>query len=246
MEQARIEEYVDCLLTSWAVDADGDERVVWLTLHDLLMAVSRFELMNDSCKKMTTQLCKKLQDHFETRFVLKERKETKKKKKFPLKPLLKEKVKKETEEKHDTHTVGDADLEAFRKECEGYVGRYDMQMVVNFYNYYTMRGANGKMRFQNEPYWHTGKRLEGWANNSNTINDALAAERLKKQKQRQATETDTQVKQQQQAAEREMADAQREAELEKSRENQMTTAEYINANPDGILAKIYREKHKNS
>ena len=59
-------------------------------------------------------------------------------------------------------------------------------MVVNFYNYYTIRGANGKMRFQNERYWDTAKRLEGWANNSNTINDAVAAERLKKQKKQQA------------------------------------------------------------
>ena len=64
MEQARIEEYVDCLLTSWAVDADGDERVVWLTLHDLLMAVSRFELMTSEEKELTTALCKKLQDYF--------------------------------------------------------------------------------------------------------------------------------------------------------------------------------------
>ena len=246
MDFDRIDRYVTDLLELSAVGRDGDERNVYEALHHLLSAVSIFEQMTKDERDVMVALKKKLAYFFSPNFSLKERKETKKKKIIPPNPLLKEKEKKETETKHDTHTVGDADLEAFRKECEGYVGRYDMQMVVNFYNYYTMRGANGKMRFQNEPYWHTGKRLEGWANNSNTINDALAAERLKKQKQRQAKEATAAVDQQQQAAEREMADAQREAELEKSRENQMTTAEYINANPDGILAKIYREKHKNS
>ena len=226
MEDARIEEFVDCLLESWALDDDGDERVVKLTLHDLLMAVSRFEVMKDGQKALTMALCKKLQEHFDTKFSIKERKETKKKKIIPPNPLIKEKEKKETETKHDTHTVGDADLEAFRKECEGYVGRYDMQMVVNFYNYYTIRGANGKMRFQNEPYWHTGKRLEGWANNSNTINDALAAERLKKQKQRQAKEATAAVDQQQQARQREEANDQLDREIEERKRGAVSYEEY--------------------
>ena len=183
---AKIEQYVSCLLESWAVYDSGEERVVWQTLHDLLMAVSRYELMTDDEKALTTALAKKMQIHFETKFSIKERKETKKKKNFPPNPLLKEKAKKETEEKQDTHTVGDADLEAFRKECLKYIGKYDQQMVANFYNYFTQRDANGKMRFQNEPYWDTGKRIEAWANNSNTINDAVAAERRQKQKKRQA------------------------------------------------------------
>ena len=183
---AKIEQYVSCLLESWAVYDSGEERVVWQTLHDLLMAVSRYELMTDDEKALTTALAKKMQIHFETKFSIKERKETKKKKNFPPNPLLKEKAKKETEEKQDTHTVGDADLEAFRKECLKYIGKYDQQMVANFYNYFTQRDANGKMRFQNEPYWDTGKRIEAWANNSNTINDAVAAERRQKQKKKQA------------------------------------------------------------
>ena len=67
MEGRRIEEYVDCLLESWAV-YDDNERVVWQTLHDLLMAVSRYELMTDDEKALTTALCKKMQIHFETKF----------------------------------------------------------------------------------------------------------------------------------------------------------------------------------
>ena len=60
MELAKVEQYVSCLLESWAVYDSGEERVVWQTLHDLLMAVSRYELMTDRYKEMTTQLCKKL------------------------------------------------------------------------------------------------------------------------------------------------------------------------------------------
>ena len=73
MEEHRIEEFVDCLLESWALDDDGDERVVKLTLHDLLMAVSRFEVMKDGQKALTMALCKKLQEHFDTKFSIKER-----------------------------------------------------------------------------------------------------------------------------------------------------------------------------
>ena len=185
MEQTRIEEYVDCLLTSWAVDADGDERVVWQTLHDLLMAVARYELMADRYKEMTTQLCKKLQHHFETRFILKERKRKAKKEKIPPNPLLKEKQTKEKEEKNPP-TVGDAELEAFRKECLGYVGQYDQQQVANFYHYWTERDETGRMRFQNQRYFNVGTRLGRWVKNQYTANDTAAAERLKKQKSRQA------------------------------------------------------------
>ena len=185
MEERRIEEFVDCLLESWALDDDGDERVVKLTLHDLLMAVSRFEVMKDGQKALTMALCKKLQEHFDTKFSIKERKETKKKKNFPPNPLLKEKAKKDTEETTPP-SVGDADLEAFRKECEGYVGKYGPQLMNKFYNYFTQRDANGKMRFQKEQYWDMSKRLESWSSNLYTANDTAAAERLKKQKKRQA------------------------------------------------------------
>ena len=226
MDFEKIDRYVTDLLELSAVGRDGDERNVYEALHHLLSAVSIFEQMTKDERDVMVALKKKLAYFFSPNFSLKERKETKKKKIIPPNPLLKEKEKKETETKHDTHTVGDADLEAFRKECEGYVGRYDMQMVVNFYNYYTIRGANGKMRFQNEPYWHTGKRLEGWANNSNTINDALAAERLKKQKQRQAKEATAAVEQQQQARQREEANDQLDREIEERKKGAVSYEEY--------------------
>ena len=99
MELEKIEGYVRCLLESWALHEDGEERVVWETLHDLLMAVSRYELMSAADKDMTTKLCKKLQYHFETKFSLKERKRKAKKENFPPNPLIKEKQTKDKEQK---------------------------------------------------------------------------------------------------------------------------------------------------
>ena len=184
MELAKVEQYVSCLLESWALYDSGEERVVWQTLHDLLMAVSRYELMTDRYKEMTTQLCKKLQHHFDTRFILKERKRKAKKEKFPPNPLLKEKQTKEKEEKNPP-TVCDAEQDAFRKECLEYVGKYDQQQVANFYHYWTERDETGRMRFQNQRYFNVGTRLGRWVKNQYTANDTAAAERIKKSRSRQ-------------------------------------------------------------
>ena len=99
MEQTRIERYVVDLLTVSAVNRDGSERSVYDTLYHLLMAVASFEQLSNDEKQLVKQMKKKLQYFFCARFSLKERKETKKKKNFPPNPLIKEKAKKETEEK---------------------------------------------------------------------------------------------------------------------------------------------------
>ena len=203
MDETRIDQYVRCLLESWAVSEDGTERVVWHTLHDLLMAVSRFELMSDAEKDMTTKLCKKLQYHFETKFNLKDRKRKTKKENFPPNPLIKEKEKKEKEEKMCV-CVGDADLEAFRKECLSYIGQYDQQLVANFYNYWTERDTTSRMRWQKQRFWNTGKRLARWVKNQYSSDISAASERLTKargKQQKQQAMADEQAAQAQQRTE---------------------------------------------
>jgi hypothetical protein len=98
------------------------------------------------------------------------------------------------------------------------------------------------MRFQTERYWNIDNRLKRWVKNKYSAENTAAAIRLKRAKKQQAGDDEQKVRAL--AAEREMADAQREAEMEKSREGQMTTAEYIKANPDSLMARIYREKNK--
>ena len=242
MDFEKIERYVSDLMTVSGVEKEGKEQNVGLALYHLLMSAALHDLMSDDEKDLFKALTKKLQYFFCTRLNLKERRGKQKKENFPPNPLLKEKQTKGEEEKTLSLEIGAK--EAFHRECMKRIGQYDEQQLADFYNWWSEEDAKGRMRFQTERYWNIDNRLKRWVKNRYSAENTAAAMRL--QKQRQATETDTQVKQQQQARQREEADAQREAELEKSRENQMTTAEYINANPDGILAKIYREKHKNS
>ena len=207
----RIEQYVRCLLESWALSEEGDERVVWLTLHDLLMAVSRFELMSDAEKDMTTKLCKKLQYHFETKFNLKDRKRKTKKENFPPNPLIKEKEIKEKEQKH-THTVCDAKSD-FRKLCFSYAQQYDSQRLADFYNYWSEEDESGRMLWQTKRFWNIENRLKRWMNNANTASDTAAAIRLKKVQKQQTKEAAAVSDLQQQAQQRQQADNQLEREI---------------------------------
>jgi hypothetical protein len=241
MEQAKIEQYVRCLLEGWALHEDGEERVVWQTLHDLLMAVSRYELMSASEKDMTTKLSKKLQYHFDTKFSLKERKRKTKKENFPPNPLLKEKQKKEKEQ-NAYISVCDA-KEAFRKECLSYVNQYDTQLLTNFYNYYSIvNPKTGKMHFEEETYWDTKQKLDLWVANPISAEITAASERAKKSRSKQQKEQADTKAQQEQAAEREAANARREQEQEAAKAGAVTADEQIARNPDGILARLRRER----
>ena len=226
MEYAKIEGYVRCLLESWALHEDGEERVVWQTLHDLLMAVSRYELMSAAEKDMTTKLCKKLQYHFETKFALKERKRKAKKENFPPNPLIKEKQTKEIEKKVCV-CVCDA-KEAFRQECLGFIGQYDKQLVANFFNYFTQPGRKtGKMLFEEQRHWSTKNRLELWVNNQHSADIMAASERLKKARGKRQKASDEEVRSKQLAAEREEADARREREQEESKAGAVSREEWL-------------------
>ena len=229
MEIEKIEGYVRCLLESWALHEDGEERVVWETLHDLLMAVSRYELMSATEKDMTTKLCKKLQYHFETKFSLKERKRKAKKENFPPNPLLKEKQTKEKEENAYIYVCDANDAkETFKNECLGFVGQYDKQLVMNFFNWYSTESpTTGRMRFQDEPYWDTKKRLEVWVNNPISTNSVAASENLKKVRGKQRKEGDEERRSKELAAERERANAELERQHAESKAGAVSREEWL-------------------
>ena len=236
MEIKKIEGYVRCLLESWALHEDGEERVVWETLHDLLMAVSRYELMSAAEKDMTTKLCKKLQYHFETKFSLKERKRKAKKENFPPNPLIKEKQTKDKEQK-TLSTVCDADsgfdedllerLETFKQQCEKYVGKYGRAMVDDFIRYWTLPNqTTGRMRFEEQRYWRLSSKLKSWQNKSYTLDDAAASMRLTKAQQKKRKEGDEERRSKELAAQREEANARREAEIEQSKAGAVSYEEW--------------------
>ena len=252
MELAKIEGYVRCLLEGWALHEDGEERVVWETLHDLLMAVSRYELMSAAEKDMTTKLCKKLQYHFDTKFSLKERKRKTKKENFPPNPLIKEKQKKEKEENErervcDAVPGSDDDFkkrrEAFRQQCLAYVGKYDDKRLGDFFRHYSQESqTTGKMMFEGEEYWNLESRIELWMNNQHTAEISAATERAKKSRKQQTKDAAAAEQQREQAAEREAANARREQEHEAAKAGAVTMEEYIAKNPDSVLAKKFGGK----
>ena len=192
MERTKIERYVVDLLTVSAVNRDGGERSVYDTLYHLLMAVASYEQLSDDEKSLVTSLKKKLQYFFCARFSLKERKETKKKKNFPPNPLIKEKAKKETEEKECVSV--DVRREVFHQECLKRLRKYDAKRLADFYHYYSEENREtGKMRFEEETYWNIDNRLELWVGNQYSKAIATADTRQqrleKKQKQQAVAQT---------------------------------------------------------
>ena len=186
MELARIERYVSDLMTVSGVEKEGKEQSVGLALYHLLMSAALRDLMDDGEKELFRLLTKKLQYFFCTKLSLKERKETKKKKDFPPHPLLKEKDKKETEEKN-IDIAGRRD--AFKKECAQYVGQYDRQRLDDFFYYWAEEASStGKMRFELEKTWNTEYRLRRWMNTKYSVDNTAAAIRLQKQKKQQPSE----------------------------------------------------------
>ena len=225
MNNEQVEGYVNCLLESWAVHDEGNERGVYQVLHDLLTAWAYYELMSADERALVTALCKKMQHHFDTKCMLKERKRKTTKEKFPLKPLLKEKEKKEIEKKALSR-VCDA-KEAFRKECLGFIDKYDKQLVADFYYYWSEENPRtGKMLFEEKKHWNTKNRLARWVNNAFSSDNMAAAERLKKARGKQQKANDDEARSKQLAAEREAADARREREQEESKAGAVSREEW--------------------
>ena len=226
MELEKIDGYVRCLLESWAVHDEGNERGVYQVLRDLLTAWAHYELMSADERALVTALCKKMQHHFDTKCMLKERKRKATKEKFPLKSLIKEKQTKEIEKKVCV-CVCDA-KEAFRQECLGFIGQYDKQLVANFFNYFTQPGRKtGKMLFEEQRHWSTKNRLELWVNNQHSADIMAASERLKKARGKRQKAGDEEARSKQLAAEREEADARREREQEESKAGAVSREEWL-------------------
>ena len=82
------------------------------------------------------------------------------------------------------------------------------------------------MRFQDEPYWDTKKRLEVWVTNPISSASMAAGERLKKARGKQQKANDDEARSKQLAAEREAADARREREHEESKAGAVSREEW--------------------
>ena len=244
----QIDNYVDSLLEYNGLRRDTKQQRVRLLLHRLYTAVTMFGQMSDEEKLIIAAMEKKLGKNFSPiKICLKERKRRKDKEKIPPHPFRKEK---ESKEKADKILYIAERREAFHQACLGYVGKYDVKRLADFYRYWSEENPRtGKMRFEGKRYWNLDSRLERWMNTSYCSDNTAAEIRLDRTRKRQAKESADNEQQQaiakqQQAiaAEREAENQQRELALEQSRQNSISLEEYAKKNPDSKLVKMLSKK----
>ena len=253
-EYEKIERYVSDLLTLSGMNMEKESAAGILLFH-AYVAVAMFELMNAKERALVKGIQRRMKYFFSVNVNLKERKRKTEKEILPPTPLSIEKENKEKEEK-TTLSAGRAlslplsDLEkrqnAFKMEIWNHRGDLDMDMLNDFYNYWTdVNPKTQKMRFEEqERYFCVEKRLKRWKKNEISNSIAASRIRLKRTKKRAEQEQTEAEKSQAVAAERELENAEREAKAEESKQTQMLTDEYVKAHPDSLMAKIYK-KSKN-
>lgn len=223
--------------------------------------------MSEDERALFTAFTRKLQYFFCTRLNLKERKNEKRKESFPPNPLIKEKKKREKDEKTNER-VGDGNLvadeegssatrhkghsalsgtldarrQAFLEEVKARASDYQPQLLNDFFFYWSEEDPDtGKMRFEKEPTWNTSFRLKRWVKNQYAVATIAAAIRMKRLGKAQAKERMAEQARKDEAALREQERVMREAENEKKKEQAGGLDDVISANPTGILAKVQRE-----
>ena len=248
---SQIQAYVGKLLAMSGIERE--EGFVGKLLFHAYVATALFEFMSDGERALIKGVQRRMKYFFSSNFSLKERKRKTAKEILPPTPLSIEKENKEKEEK-TTLSAGRAlslplsDLEkrqnAFKMEIWNHRGNMDMDMLNDFYYYWTdVNPKTQKMRFEEqERYFSVENRLKRWKKNEISNSIAASKIRLKRTKKRDEQEQAAAEQTQTAAAEREQENAAREAKTEKSRQEQMLTEDYIKLHPDSLMAKIYRQK----
>lgn len=248
-----ISQWVKDMLTVAGFDTDNTEQKLYETLYHEYMAVKLFETLKDEDKMTINKTERLVKVLFESRFFLKEKKKkTKRTKENPPTPQIenKENIKEKKDKTHTNEEKKEADeiekrKEAFYQECFSYVGIYGTDCVSDFYNWFSEPNrTNQKMRFECKRYWDTKKRLARWSKNHITADNTNAKLRLQKVKKTQEKEAASMEKQQMVAEIRMSDNERREKQQEESKKGHELTADYLARNPNGLLAKMAREKAK--
>ena len=118
--------------------------------------------------------------------------------------------------------------------------------ILDFYDHWSEESGKSKMmRWEFERTWNTTKRLRKWMRNQYSNDSRAAAIRLERTKGK-ASQQEKDVQQQQIAAQvrRQQEEIERQKD-EATKAGRMSIDEYIQKNPDSMMAKMYRENHKN-
>ena len=212
---------------------EGGEGQCRSLLYHLFTAVEIFRLMVPQEKETVAEWYQLFAKDFRVNLFLKELKSKKNKEKTAPAPHRKEKNKKEKAQRLYIYAdSGDSgvgeDLEsrrnAFFRECMSYKGKYDEQMILDFYAYYSMPNKlSNKMRFEDLAYWDTAKLMHIWVNNPISKAKAAADIKLKRTKKTTAQAAENSAD----AAEREDANARLEQEIAERKAGAVSYEEWL-------------------
>ena len=187
MNMEEIQNKVDILLADKGLTKDGEEQAVHQLLFHLYTAIDTYRYMTQAEKDAAGRWYRTFKTSFTLRNFLKERKRHRERKNPPCTPLIRKGLlEKGSKISLSPKREGEA-VEERRKmfwaELEQFIGKYNRQMVLQFYYYWAeeMKGVD-QMRWEIQKSWNTSYRLAAWSKRSFNKNDEAAALRLERTK----------------------------------------------------------------
>ena len=218
---------VDILLADKGLTKDGEEQAVHQLLFHLYTAIDTYRYMTQAEKDAAGRWYRTFKTSFTLRNFLKERKRHRERKNPPCTPLIRKGLlEKGSKISLSPKREGEA-VEERRKmfwaELEQFIGKYNRQMVLQFYYYWAeeMKGVD-QMRWEIQKSWNTSYRLAAWSKRSFAKNDEAAALRLAKAKGKATPKQPTFD-----AAEREEANVRLEREIAERKASAVPYEEYL-------------------
>ena len=217
------EQTVDRQLVEAGIGKDAEEQAVRPMFFHLFCAIRYYRDMTYAEKVKAGFLYRtKFKNVYSLTGFFKERKRKRDKKGSPLHPSYKEETGVKDKAQKIIYIAG---REAFHQECLGYVDKYDEQRLADFYNYWSeVNEQTGKMRFEEQRYWNTERRLKRWMNTSYSADNSAAALRLKRTQKKQAPSSTVE---QQAAAKRAQDNEKLEQEIAERKAGAVSYEEYL-------------------
>ena len=213
------EQTVDRQLVDAGMKSDHEEQAIRQMFFHLFCAIRYYRDMTYAEKNKAGFLYRtKFKNTYSLTGFFKERKRKRDKKGSPLHPSYKEESGVKDKAQKIIYIAG---REAFHQECLSYVDKYDEQRLADFYNYWSeVNEQTGKMRFKEQRYWNTERRLKRWMNTSYSVENTASALRLKRL-------TKKEPEQKAVAAKRDEDNARLEQEIEARKAGAVSYEEYL-------------------
>jgi hypothetical protein len=227
-----IQNKVDILLADKGLTKDGEEQAVRQLLFHLYTAIDTYRYMTQAEKDAAGRWYRTFKTSFTLRNFLKERKRHRERKNPPCTPLIRKGLLEKGSKISLSPKREDEAVEERRKmfwaELEQFIGKYNRQMVLQFYYYWAeeMKGVD-QMRWEIQKSWNTSYRLAAWSKRSFNKNDEAAALRLERAKEKMTKQTANTAEQQAIATKRAQDNEKLEREIEERKQGAVSYEEYL-------------------